>query len=185
MTCHPHKHHRQPAGEALMGVCEVCWPAGAFWRQQADCHHPAYSAICTHHVGCWWLTVANLTALATHDNVMMLCRRARRNSLPFATCKGMTMSVAVVVAVAAVVKLVASVVGKPIISMVAAMTRFVNGWDHFGRRSDCTGQRPGSLLRTYVGCQTPSEWTQQKCTLGDMCRQPRRNVPCPWPLRAL
>ena len=61
----------------------------------------------------------------------------------------MAMTVSVVVAVAAVVPVVASVVGKPIINMVAAMATIIYGWNHFGRWSDCTGQRARSLLRAY------------------------------------
>ena len=68
------------------------------------------------------------------------------------------MSVAVVVAVSAVVPVVAVAVGKPIINMAATTATVVNGGNHIGRWSDCTGQRPGSLLRTYDRCQTPSEW---------------------------
>ena len=44
------------------------------------------------------------------DNVVRLCRRARRNHFSLAVCKGVATSVAVVVAVAAVVPVVASVV---------------------------------------------------------------------------
>ena len=73
---------------------------------------------------------------------------------------------AAVVAVAAVVPAVASVVWTPIINRVAAMATVINGWNHFGRWGDCTGRRPGPVLSTDVGCQTPSEWTRPSAHAG-------------------
>ena len=51
-------------------------------------------------------------------------------------------SVAVVVAVAAVVPVVAAAVGKRIINMATTTATVINGGSELGRWSDCTGQRP-------------------------------------------
>ena len=88
-------------------------------------------------------------------------------------CNGVALSMAVTAAIAPIVPVGA-------INVAAAMATVINGGNHLGRWGDCTGQRPGSLLRTDVGCQAPSEWTHPSAHEGKMRRQPRPGDEGPW-----
>ena len=70
--------------------------------------------------------------------------------------------------------------GGATINMATAIATMINGGNHLGRWSDCTVQRPGSLISTGCRCQTPSVWTCPSAQDMTTHRQPQSSVQCPW-----
>ena len=93
-------------------------------------------------------------------------------------CKGVALSVSVMVAVAALVPVVAT-------NMAAAMVTVINGGNYLGRRGDCAVQHPGSLISTRgrpMACTQPSAQEGTMFPVPLASAQSPQHLPVQWPM---